>query len=63
MNPKTIKVGLAQYAPVHFNKEASLKKLRDIIEDAANQQVQLLAVGETWLSGYPAWLDYSPNIS
>jgi len=63
MKTPKIKVGLAQYAPVHFNKEATLQKLIAIIEDAANQNVQLLAVGETWLSGYPAWLDYSTNIS
>lgn len=57
------KVGLAQFAPVHFNKKATLQKLRGIIEEAASKKVHLLAVGETWLSGYPAWLDYSTNIS
>ena len=63
MKTPNLKVGLAQYAPVHFNKEATLQKLKSIIEDAAKQKVQLLAVGETWLSGYPAWLDYGTNIS
>ncbi|MCF6361598.1 MAG: carbon-nitrogen hydrolase family protein [Cyclobacteriaceae bacterium] len=63
MKPTIIKVAIAQYAPVHFNKEATLQKLRSIIEEAASQKVQLLAVGETWLSGYPAWLDYGNNIS
>jgi nitrilase len=63
MKNTSIKVGLAQYAPVHFNKDATLTKLRDIISDAASKKVELLAVGETWLSGYPAWLDYSSNIS
>lgn len=63
MKSPKLKVGLAQFAPIHFNKEASLQKLKGIIKDAASQNVQLLAVGETWLSGYPAWLDYSSNIS
>ncbi len=63
MEPPKIKVGLAQYAPVHFNKKASINKLKAIIKEAAGKNVQLLAVGETWLSGYPAWLDYSTNIS
>ncbi len=58
-----MKVAIAQYASVHFNKEATLQKLRNIIKEAASQKVQLLAVGETWLSGYPAWLDYGTNIS
>lgn len=63
MKNTKVKVGLAQYAPVHFDKEATLQKLKDIIKNAASQKVQLLAVGETWLSGYPSWLDYSTNIS
>lgn len=63
MKTPKIKVGLAQYAPVHFDKEACLKKLRNIIKEGASQGVQLLAVGETWLSGYPSWLDYGTNIS
>ena len=63
MKTPKLKVGLAQFAPVHFNKEASLHKLKKIVEDAASQKVQLLAVGETWLSGYPAWLDYATNVS
>ncbi len=57
-----IKVGLAQYAPVHFNKEATFQKLRGIINNAASQQIKLLTIGETWLSGYPAWLDSSDGI-
>ena len=33
MKTPNLKVGLAQYAPVHFNKEATLQKLKSIIED------------------------------
>lgn len=62
MKSKTLTVAIAQYAPVHFNKKATMAKLQDIVAQAASQKVQLLAMGETWLSGYPAWIDYSPTI-
>jgi len=58
----TLKVGLAQYAPVHMNKEATMQKIRTIVGNAATKGVQLLALGETWLSGYPSWLDYSEGV-
>ncbi len=62
MKPQTLTVAIAQYAPVHFNKKATMAKLQDIVAQAASQKVQLLAMGETWLSGYPAWIDCSTNI-
>lgn len=58
----TIKVGLAQFAPVHFDKQATMEKVRQVIHDAADQKVKLLSFGETWLSGYPSWLDYGENV-
>jgi predicted amidohydrolase len=62
MESLSIKVGLAQYAPIHLDKKATLQKVREIIKDAASKKVQLLALGETWLSGYPSWLDYCEGI-
>lgn len=58
----TIKVGLAQFAPIHFDKEATMEKVRMVIQNAAEQKVKLLSFGETWLSGYPSWLDYGENV-
>jgi predicted amidohydrolase len=34
-----------------------MKKLEKIVAQAAAKGVRLLVFGETWLSGYPAWLD------
>jgi len=34
-----------------------------IIQDAKKRGAELVAFGETWLPGYPAWLDVSPNIA
>jgi len=33
----------------------------DLIEQAAKRDARLVAFGETWLAGYPAWLDVSPG--
>lgn len=52
----TIKVALAQLAPVWLNREASINKLLPAIEQAADEGCGLLAVGESWLPGYPFWL-------
>ncbi len=59
----TLNVGIAQTAPVPLNLEKSLKKLLDWIDDGGTQNLDLLVFGETWLSGYPAWLDYSPGVA
>ena len=41
-----------------MNLEASLAKAVSLIKKAARIGVQLVTFGETWLPGYPAWLDY-----
>lgn len=59
----SINIGIVQEGPVFLDLQASLKKIKAICEEAAQQQTQLLVFGETWLCGYPAWLDYLPNIA
>ena len=46
-----------QAAPVYFDKEASTEKACGLIEDAANTGADLAAFGETWLHGYPWWIN------
>ncbi len=59
-NNKTT-VGIIQASPVYSDLAASLAKAIDYIERAAQQGAQLVAFGETWLPGYPAWLDHCPD--
>lgn len=56
-----VKVAIVQAAPVFMNLEASLARASEYIGSAAKQGAQLVVFGETWLPGYPAWLDYCPG--
>jgi nitrilase len=57
----SFKVAVVQHAPVFLNLEASLGKAGTLIEEAADQGAKMIAFPETWLPGYPVWLDSSPN--
>jgi nitrilase len=56
-----VRVAIAQAAPVYHNKAASLAKALELIQRAASQGATLIAFGETWIPGYPVWLDICPN--
>ena len=56
-----IKVAIIQASPVFMNLEASLAKAVGLIGQAAGAVANLVALGETWLPGYPAWLDHCPG--
>ncbi|HET6932750.1 MAG TPA: carbon-nitrogen hydrolase family protein [Candidatus Acidoferrum sp.] len=58
---KQVRVAIAQSASVYLDKHASLAKALDLIQQAAKRGAQLVAFGETWLPGYPAWLDVCPG--
>jgi nitrilase len=58
---KSVRVAIAQAAPAYLDKRASLAKALDLIQQAAKREAQLVAFGETWLPGYPAWLDVCPG--
>jgi nitrilase len=58
---KRVTVAIAQFAPVYLDKRASLAKALDLIQRAAKRGARLVAFGETWLAGYPAWLDVCPG--
>ncbi len=51
-----LKVGLAQIAPVWLDRDATLKKVIDTVNDAAEQGVDLVAFGEALVPGYPFWI-------
>jgi nitrilase len=57
----TTTVAVVQASPVFNNLAASLEKAVELIKQAAARGAKLIAFGESWLSGYPAWLDYCPK--
>lgn len=56
-----VKIGLVQEPPVFLNKELSINRACELIEQAAQDSADLLVFPETWLVGYPIWLDYAPT--
>lgn len=61
MTKKTFHVAIAQIEPEFLSLEASMDKVEHYLCEAAARNVQLITFGETWLSGYPAWLDCIPT--
>jgi predicted amidohydrolase len=56
-----IRVAVIQHAPVFLNLERSLTKACELIGQAADTGAALIAFPETWLPGYPIWLDHAPK--
>jgi len=54
----SVKVAIVQKGPVYLDLEKSLYKMLALIEEAVAEKAALIVFGETWLSGYPAWLDH-----
>jgi len=60
---RSTRVAIAQSSAIYLNTEASLTKALALISKAAKQRAKLVAMGETWLPGYPAWLDYCSDVA
>ena len=58
-----MKIGIIQEGPVYFDLEKSLKKAINLIEEAVEKGANLVVFGETWLTGYPIWLDHCSDIA
>jgi len=56
-------VGIIQDKPDYMNLSNSIEKAVNLISMAAQQGAELVVFGETWLCGYPAWLDTCPGIN
>lgn len=60
---KSVKVGIIQAGPVHLDLEKSMEKAVNLVEKAVQKGAELIVFGETWLCGYPAWLDHCPDVA
>jgi len=52
----TLKIAMAQIAPVWLDKAATIKKIQNAISEAAKDNAELIVFGEALLPGYPFWL-------
>ncbi len=50
-----------QHPPVFLDLDKSVDKACDLISEAAQAGAQLIVFPETWLPGYPIWLDVAPG--
>lgn len=54
-------VAAVQDSPVFLNLAASVEKAVQLVEQAAGHGARLVVFPETWLPGYPMWLDVAPE--
>ena len=56
-----VRVAAIQAAPAVLDCPASLDRAERLIAGAAARGARLVAFGESWIAGYPAWLDLCPG--
>ncbi len=59
----SIRVAAVQAAPIHLDLNLSLQKALALIAEAAALGAKLIVFGETFLPGYPAWLDCCRDVA
>jgi nitrilase len=58
-----IKVAAVQAGPIYLDLERSVDKAIALIAEAASLGAKLVVFPETWLPGYPAWLDCCRDVA
>lgn len=59
----SIKVAAVQAGPVYLDLQRSVEKAIALISEAAARGAKVIAFPETWLPGYPAWLDCCRDVA
>lgn len=58
---KRIVAAIVQARPVVGDLSACAERAAEWIARAGSQGAHIVALGETWIPGYPAWIDFSPG--
>jgi nitrilase len=56
-----LRVAAVQASPVYLDRDKTLARLEEWVRRAAQDGARVIAFGETWIPGYPAWLDGAPD--
>jgi len=60
MSPPPCRLAVVQHPPVFLNLARSVERAVALIRDALAHGAQVIVFPETWLPGYPVWLDEAP---
>jgi nitrilase len=60
---ETISVAVIQARAEYYDLGRCVDKAVSLINEAGKNGAQLVTLGETWFPGYPAWLDYNPDVA
>ncbi|MBT8130912.1 MAG: carbon-nitrogen hydrolase family protein, partial [Gammaproteobacteria bacterium] len=55
------RISIVQQAPIFLNLNASVEKACELVHEAAAAEADIVVFPETWLPGYPVWLDVAPG--
>ena len=58
---RTVRVAAVQASPAFLDLAGTMARLETWTRRAAKDGAQVIAFPETWIPGYPAWLDSSPD--
>ena len=58
-----VRVAAVKAAPAYLNLNRSLERAGEFTAEAARCGARLVAFGETWLPGYPMWLDACRDVA
>ncbi|KAF1993049.1 carbon-nitrogen hydrolase [Amniculicola lignicola CBS 123094] len=56
------KVAAAHAAPVFMDKAATIRKVISLVEQAGKEEIKLLVFPETFVPGYPYWIECYPPL-
>lgn len=54
-------VAVIQQPPIYLNLPESVQLAHNYVDEAVELGARLIVFPETWLPGYPVWLDYAPK--